>query len=667
MHVPTKEEDTTLSFWKSPKAGLYLDLHNMIRNNNLKSGKENLIKRLFVFRDNAHLAYLDSTGVGVIFEQQSIGIKTGFILMREQDQTRAVLIKGGTVLIELMDPNNEENCEWALLIDKTHETNMPYGNQMVCKWHRGRLRDPQTGDFTKEEHEHINIEQYVKLFDFQFKKAEEKARENSYFFEENPDGFRRLLCSNFDHAYPGIKAPKEDYEAALNYKAIPTTLRQFHLALAFMRESAGIIAVDASSVKSTLKIHDADPNYRHWIRASVNLAIPKNKLSLERIFILDLSKENDYKILKQEIASYRDFLDNRISNLNAIWPINDTGKTDQVSPIEQSLPICVYVVTKRVIEVFCQRLRDEHQRMIYALLKDDFIPEEDKREEITSADITRLLITYMSRLDFLCTEKLIFNYKDYRGEPGQAVYDADLFIPGDPANDIEAVLTHFASDQFEAKREVYIQLFNILKSLSIVIPLTKVSEASSANQSINLPEPEELEDQLREKCDDRIEHLDSLYFISQQPMEDATAVEKPKIFLSYARKDKDAVDKLYRDLTNSNCLPWQDDKDITGGENFELAIAREVDNSDFFIACLSTNSVNREGYIQKELKWALDKWEEKPGNAIYIIPVRLDEECKMPVELERLKLQYINLYEENGFNKILEAIKEGIKRKNSMG
>src|SRR5205085_7726367 len=61
IHVPTKEEENTLSFWKSPKAGLYLDLHSLIENNNKKRDHGGLIKRLFVFRDNAHLAFLEAT------------------------------------------------------------------------------------------------------------------------------------------------------------------------------------------------------------------------------------------------------------------------------------------------------------------------------------------------------------------------------------------------------------------------------------------------------------------------------------------------------------------------------------------------------------------------------------------------------------------------------
>jgi hypothetical protein len=35
IHVPNKEEENTLSFWKSPKAGLYLDLQNLVENNNI--------------------------------------------------------------------------------------------------------------------------------------------------------------------------------------------------------------------------------------------------------------------------------------------------------------------------------------------------------------------------------------------------------------------------------------------------------------------------------------------------------------------------------------------------------------------------------------------------------------------------------------------------------
>lgn len=61
----------------------------------------------------------------------------------------------------------------------------------------------------------------------------------------------------------------------------------------------------------------------------------------------------------------------------------------------------------------------------------------------------------------------------------------------------------------------------------------------------------------------------------------------------------------------------------------EVEIPKAIDTSDVILVCLSKNSVNKEGYVQKEIAFALDKALEKPEGAIFIIPVKL-EDCEVP-------------------------------------
>jgi hypothetical protein len=65
------------------------------------------------------------------------------------------------------------------------------------------------------------------------------------------------------------------------------------------------------------------------------------------------------------------------------------------------------------------------------------------------------------------------------------------------------------------------------------------------------------------------------------------------------------------------------------GQNWELEIHNNIKSSDFFIACLSKNSVSKHGYVQKELKEAISVLDEIPENEIYIIPIRIDD-CLVP-------------------------------------
>jgi hypothetical protein len=140
------------------------------------------------------------------------------------------------------------------------------------------------------------------------------------------------------------------------------------------------------------------------------------------------------------------------------------------------------------------------------------------------------------------------------------------------------------------------------------------------------------------------------------PRVEATA----QIFLSHAREDKEEVESLYQKLSDAGFTPWMDTKDILPGEKWKSSIQKAIQRSDFFLACLSANSVNKRGWIQREIRGALDMWQEKLEDDIYLIPVRL-EDCEAP---ERLRdFQWVNLFEEDGWTRLVEAIQVGIERR----
>ncbi len=136
-----------------------------------------------------------------------------------------------------------------------------------------------------------------------------------------------------------------------------------------------------------------------------------------------------------------------------------------------------------------------------------------------------------------------------------------------------------------------------------------------------------------------------------------------QIFLSYARKDKAKVEELYQKLSEAGFKPWMDTKDILPGERWRLAIPKAIRSSDFFLVCLSVNSVDKRGWIQKEIKEALDIWQGMLDSDIYLIPVRL-EDCKTPESPESLRyFQWVDLFEEDGWSRLVKAIREGMKRR----
>lgn len=135
---------------------------------------------------------------------------------------------------------------------------------------------------------------------------------------------------------------------------------------------------------------------------------------------------------------------------------------------------------------------------------------------------------------------------------------------------------------------------------------------------------------------------------------------KPMIFLSYARDDQDAVVPIYERLLNEGYRPWMDQFDILPGENWERSIRSAIRKADFFIIFLSNHSINRRGFLQKEIRIALDVWNGMLMSDIYLVPVRLGV-CSIPDELS--SFQYVDIFETSGWDKLILAIKSGLKRR----
>jgi formylglycine-generating enzyme required for sulfatase activity len=123
-----------------------------------------------------------------------------------------------------------------------------------------------------------------------------------------------------------------------------------------------------------------------------------------------------------------------------------------------------------------------------------------------------------------------------------------------------------------------------------------------------------------------------------------------RVFLCHASQDKPAVRKLHRYLKQHGIEPWLDQEDLLPGENWEVEIPRALNASDVILVCLSKNSVNKEGYVQKEISFALDKALEKPEGTIFIIPAKL-EDCEVPKRLNRY--QWVDLFRPDSNKRLL--------------
>jgi hypothetical protein len=113
------------------------------------------------------------------------------------------------------------------------------------------------------------------------------------------------------------------------------------------------------------------------------------------------------------------------------------------------------------------------------------------------------------------------------------------------------------------------------------------------------------------------------------------------------------VRKLYHRLRGDGFDPWLDEENLEPGQHWEKEIARAVRNSDVVIVCLSHDSTTKTGYVQKEIKFALDVADRQPEDAVFLIPVKL-EECAVPERLSQW--HWVSLFEERGYDRLLRSL-----------
>lgn len=127
-----------------------------------------------------------------------------------------------------------------------------------------------------------------------------------------------------------------------------------------------------------------------------------------------------------------------------------------------------------------------------------------------------------------------------------------------------------------------------------------------------------------------------------------------RIFLCHSSSDKQAVRELYQRLCVDGFDPWLDEENLLPGQDWQREIPEAVNAADVVLVCLSRSSLTKRGYVQKEIKYALDVADKQPEDTIYLIPIKL-EECDIPERLRRL--HWVSLFEPMGYERLLSALR----------
>ncbi len=108
-----------------------------------------------------------------------------------------------------------------------------------------------------------------------------------------------------------------------------------------------------------------------------------------------------------------------------------------------------------------------------------------------------------------------------------------------------------------------------------------------------------------------------------------------KVFLSHSSEDASTAAHLHDVLTENGFAVWLDVTCLLPGQDFAGEIRDAVATSDIIAVLVSKSSVDKAGYIQREIRLALDHALEKPPGSIYVIPVLVDG-TPPPGDLARL-------------------------------
>ncbi len=117
--------------------------------------------------------------------------------------------------------------------------------------------------------------------------------------------------------------------------------------------------------------------------------------------------------------------------------------------------------------------------------------------------------------------------------------------------------------------------------------------------------------------------------------------------------DAQIVGQIVRFLNVAGFDTWFDLHELLPGQDWRFVIEREIAKARLLILCLSSSSVDRTGFFQKELRLALEQAELRPRGEVFILPIRLNP-CPTPADITRW--QVLDMFTKEATHKLLEAI-----------
>jgi hypothetical protein len=97
------------------------------------------------------------------------------------------------------------------------------------------------------------------------------------------------------------------------------------------------------------------------------------------------------------------------------------------------------------------------------------------------------------------------------------------------------------------------------------------------------------------------------------------------VFISYAREDLAAVQRLKAGFDAAGVRTWFDLDRLESGDDYDRKIRGNIARCSFFIPVISANTQRRlEGYFRREWSYAVDRMRGMADGAVFVLPVAID-------------------------------------------
>ena len=98
------------------------------------------------------------------------------------------------------------------------------------------------------------------------------------------------------------------------------------------------------------------------------------------------------------------------------------------------------------------------------------------------------------------------------------------------------------------------------------------------------------------------------------------------LFISYAREDLPAVQRLKAGLDAAGLTTWFDLDRLEGGDDFDRKIHANIGRCSYFVPIISAATQRRhEGFFRREWSYAVDRSRNIAEGAVFILPVCIDD------------------------------------------